>query len=155
MLRANLWLQMEQVGDFISALNKADNAKIMQFKAQVERLAHQLGVATAKNRVQTETKQESKDRPQRPPSTITVGTLLNESERRRNAAAQQNDSDTTGERHVDAVDMMIPLAISTRRRFRRDRLPAGPQDEGNRQRRDGSVRTGRNPAITSTVRQYE
>ena len=28
MLRANLWLQMEQVGDFISALNKADNAKI-------------------------------------------------------------------------------------------------------------------------------
>lgn len=52
----------------------------------------QLGVATAKNRVQTETKQESKDRPQRPPSTITVGTLLNESERRRNAAAQQNDS---------------------------------------------------------------
>ena len=74
-------------------------------QAQVERLAHQLGVATAKNRVQTETKQESKDRPQRPPSTITVGTLLNESERRRNAAAQQNDSDTTGERHVDAVDM--------------------------------------------------
>ena len=105
MLRANLWLQMEQVGDVISALNKADNAKIMQFKAQVERLAHQLGVATAKNRVQTETKQESKDRPQRPPSTITVGTLLNESERRRNAAAQKNDSDTTGERHVDAVDM--------------------------------------------------
>ena len=73
-----------------------------------------VGCATAKNRVQTETKQESKDRPQRPPSTITVGTLLNESERRRNAAAQQNDSDTTGERHVDAVDMMIPLEISTR-----------------------------------------
>ena len=42
-----------------------------KFKAQVERLAHQLGVATAKNRVQTETKQESKDRSQRPPSTIT------------------------------------------------------------------------------------
>ena len=105
MLRANLWLQMEQVGDFISALNKADNAKIMQFKAQVERLAHQLGVTTAKNRTQTKPKQESKDRPQRPPSTITVGTLLNESERRRNAAAQQNSSDTTGERHIDAVDM--------------------------------------------------
>lgn len=105
MLRANLWLQMEQVGDFISALNKADNAKIMQFKAQVERLAHQLGVVTAKNRAQTEPRQESKDRPQRPPSTITVGTLLNESERRRNAAAQQNSSDTTGERHIDAVDM--------------------------------------------------
>lgn len=105
MLRANLWLQMEQVGDFISALNKADNAKIMQFKAQVERLAHQLGVTTAKNRAQTKPKQEAKDRPQRPPSTITVGTLLNESERRRNAAAQQNDSDTTGERHIDAVNM--------------------------------------------------
>lgn len=105
MLRANLWLQMEQVGDFISALNKADNAKIMQFKAQVERLAHQLGVTTAKNRAQTKSKQEAKDRPQRPPSTITVGTLLNESERRRNAAAQQNDSDTTGERHIDAVNM--------------------------------------------------
>jgi len=105
MLRANLWLQMEQVGDFISALNKADNAKIMQFKAQVERLAHQLDVTTAKNRAQTKPKQEAKDRPQRPPSTITVGTLLNESERRRNAAAQQNDSDTTGERHIDAVNM--------------------------------------------------
>ena len=37
MLRANLWLQMEQVGDFISALNQADSVKIMQFKAQVER----------------------------------------------------------------------------------------------------------------------
>ena len=44
MLRANLWLQMEQVGDFIQALNRADNNRIMQFKAQVERLAHQLGV---------------------------------------------------------------------------------------------------------------
>ena len=48
MLRANLWLQMEQVGDFINALNKADSVKIMQFKAQVERLAHQLGLLTAK-----------------------------------------------------------------------------------------------------------
>ena len=46
MLRANLWLQMEQVGDFISALNQADSVKIMQFKAQVERLAHQLGMLT-------------------------------------------------------------------------------------------------------------
>lgn len=71
----------------------------------MERLAHQLGVTTAKNRAQTKPKQEDKDRPQRPPSTITVGTLLNESERRRNAAAQQNDSDTTGERHIDAVDV--------------------------------------------------
>lgn len=46
MLRANLWLQMEQVGDFIEALNQADNTKIMRFKAQVEHLAHQLTVVT-------------------------------------------------------------------------------------------------------------
>nr|WP_308201370.1 phosphotransferase [Bifidobacterium sp. ESL0763] len=46
MLRANLWLQMEQVGDFIEALNQADNAKITRFKAQVEHLAHQLTVVT-------------------------------------------------------------------------------------------------------------
>ena len=32
MLRANLWLQMEQVGEFIQALNRADNDHIMQFK---------------------------------------------------------------------------------------------------------------------------
>lgn len=42
MLRANLWLQMEQVGDFILALEQADNDKIIRFKAQVERLAEQL-----------------------------------------------------------------------------------------------------------------
>ena len=36
MLRANLWLQMEQVGEFIDALNRADSQKIIQFKAQVE-----------------------------------------------------------------------------------------------------------------------
>ncbi|WP_348519393.1 phosphotransferase [Bifidobacterium sp. ESL0790] len=46
MLRANLWLQMEQVGEFIEALNQADNTKIMRFKAQVEHLAHQLTVVT-------------------------------------------------------------------------------------------------------------
>lgn len=44
LLRANLWLQMEQVGDFIEALCHADTPKIMNFKAQVERLAHQLTV---------------------------------------------------------------------------------------------------------------
>ncbi|RFT42752.1 hypothetical protein CG396_01765 [Bifidobacteriaceae bacterium N170] len=42
MLRANLWLQMEQVGDFIQALQRADTTGIMRFKAQVERLAHEL-----------------------------------------------------------------------------------------------------------------
>lgn len=48
MLRANLWLQMEQVGEFIEALGRADNAKILQFKAQVEHLAHQLTVVANK-----------------------------------------------------------------------------------------------------------
>ncbi|MDF7664621.1 phosphotransferase [Bifidobacterium sp. ESL0745] len=48
LLRANLWLQMEQVGDFIGALGRADNAKILRFKAQVEHLAHQLTVVTNK-----------------------------------------------------------------------------------------------------------
>lgn len=106
MLRANLWLQMEQVGDFISALNQADSVKIMQFKAQVERLAHQLGMLTAKNHRPSETRQDEQKAGNRPPSTITVGTLLDESERRRQAAAQQNnDADATGERHIDATDM--------------------------------------------------
>ena len=40
MLRANLWLQMEQVGEFIQALNRADNDHIMQFKAQVGTTSH-------------------------------------------------------------------------------------------------------------------
>lgn len=106
MLRANLWLQMEQVGDFISALNQADSVKIMQFKAQVERLAHQLGMLTAKNHRPSETRQDEQKAGNRPPSTITVGTLLDESERRRQAVAQQsNDADATGERHIDATDM--------------------------------------------------
>ncbi|MBB2955235.1 aminoglycoside phosphotransferase (APT) family kinase protein [Bifidobacterium commune] len=48
LLRANLWLQMEQVGDFIDALGRADNTKILQFKAQVEHLAHQLTVVANK-----------------------------------------------------------------------------------------------------------
>ena len=80
MLRANLWLQMEQVGDFISALNQADSVKIMQFKAQVERLAHQLGVMTQRAKDTAAPAQRSGTKP---PSTITVGTLLNDAERRR------------------------------------------------------------------------
>lgn len=88
MLRANLWLQMEQVGEFIQALSRADNVKIMQFKAQVDRLAHQLGVAT--QRIDhAEGAQRAAKGDQRSPSTITVGTLLHEGERRRAAAARQ------------------------------------------------------------------
>ncbi|WP_239512466.1 phosphotransferase [Bifidobacterium aerophilum] len=98
MLRANLWLQMEQVGDFIQALNRADNVKIMQFKAQVDRLAHQLGVATHKAAsAPAPAAAAASGRPaaagsssgsaadaqeRRSPSTITVGTLLRDSERR-------------------------------------------------------------------------
>lgn len=90
MLRANLWVQMEQVGEFIEALNRADNAKIMQFKAQVERLAHQLEVATGHTSHTTRASGTSRgsSSPQ-DPSTITVGTLLGESERRRAAQLAQ------------------------------------------------------------------
>ena len=80
MLRANLWLQMEQVGEFVQALSRADNAKILQFKAQVERLAHQLGVMTQRAKDTAAPAQRSGTKP---PSTITVGTLLNDAERRR------------------------------------------------------------------------
>lgn len=75
MLRANLWLQMEQVGDFIQALQNADNIGIMRFKAQVERLAHELnrinGSKAAKNARANSVK----------PSTITVGDLLSDDTR--------------------------------------------------------------------------
>ena len=84
MLRANLWLQMEQVGDFVSAIDRADNARIIQFKAQVERLAHQLIMMSAsgpdapaggRSGAPAGAAQAGSDRH---PSTITVGTLLNE-----------------------------------------------------------------------------
>ncbi|RSX57750.1 aminoglycoside phosphotransferase [Bifidobacterium samirii] len=101
MLRANLWLQMEQVGEFIQALNHADNARIMQFKAQVDRLAHQLDVAAQRS---ASTGGANRTPGAKPPSTITVGTLLREGERRRAAAqaaaatqAGGAVSDSTGE----------------------------------------------------------
>ena len=71
---------MEQVGEFVQALSRADNAKILQFKAQVERLAHQLGVMTQRAKDTAAPAQRSGTKP---PSTITVGTLLNDAERRR------------------------------------------------------------------------
>lgn len=119
MLRANLWLQMEQVGEFIQALNRADNGRILQFKAQVERLAHQLGVLTPSgNATQAPARPNGGANPAgaQSPSTITVGTLLNESERRaaqdtRAQAADQghepsddtNDPDRTGSAQIVAV----------------------------------------------------
>ncbi|PWG64234.1 aminoglycoside phosphotransferase [Bifidobacterium callitrichidarum] len=83
MLRANLWLQMEQVGEFIQAINRGDNDRIMQFKAQVERLAHQLGIISRDTTPAPDAK-EASARETKPgsPSTITVGTLLQDDERR-------------------------------------------------------------------------
>ncbi|MEE8757332.1 MAG: phosphotransferase, partial [Bifidobacterium sp.] len=90
MLRANLWLQMEQVGEFIQALNAADNMKIMQFKAQVERLAHQLSDVTRHTaRPSGVSSGIGRSASEQGPSTITVGTLLGESDRR-GAAPRQN-----------------------------------------------------------------
>lgn len=78
MLRANLWLQMEQVGDFIQALNRGDNERIIQFKAQVERLAHQLGVSTLRAKPEPTAPASAQAKSEQHPSTITVGTLLRE-----------------------------------------------------------------------------
>ena len=107
MLRANLWLQMEQVGDFIQALNRGDNDRIIQFKAQVERLAHQLGVldhgtvtGAAQPAGTTGTSEHS-------PSTITVGTLLQDDQRRREeakASAQAHVADDLGPENDDTPD---------------------------------------------------
>lgn len=94
MLRANLWLQMEQVGDFIQALNRADNNRIMQFKAQVERLAHQLGVISRDTTPSTAAPAASATAKSSSPSTITVGTLLREDDRRY-AEADDTTNETT------------------------------------------------------------
>lgn len=75
MLRANLWLQMEQVGEFIKALDRADNEQIIQFKAQVERLAQELNDHEHHLRKSPGRTQPSPDDGP-DPSTITVGTLL-------------------------------------------------------------------------------
>ncbi|WP_018142719.1 phosphotransferase [Alloscardovia criceti] len=63
-LRAGLWTQMEQVGEYMRALTNADTTKILAFKSQVNSLAHQI----------------AKNNPQREPiekkSSLTVGDLL-------------------------------------------------------------------------------
>lgn len=105
MLRANLWLQMEQVGDFIQALQRADTTSIMRFKAQVERLAHELSRISNAQAAKTHSAGS-------PASTITVGTLLendntksrqilqnNSSENAANAANSAN-GDETNERDI-------------------------------------------------------
>ncbi len=87
MLRANLWLQMEQVGDFITALDHADNERIIQFKAQVERLAQQLGDHEQDQRTRRQ-QQTPSPSPTDAPSTITVGTLLGDDNAEKPASAQ-------------------------------------------------------------------
>ncbi|WP_318643687.1 phosphotransferase [Bifidobacterium platyrrhinorum] len=118
MLRANLWVQMEQVGDFIQALNEADSQKIIRFKAQVDRLAHQLGVTARAaepkpgsfapgGRRMSPNGEATREKP---PSTITVGTLLKDGERRRaaaetaaRAAAPAPGADRTGQAGIVAA----------------------------------------------------
>lgn len=117
MLRANLWVQMEQVGDFIRALNRADNNAIIQFKAQVDRLAHQLGVST-----HTATESQSAPAAKRVdmPSTITVGTLLKDEARRQAESDNHNasetddtmDPDRTGSSQIAAAGHVAPPQTS-------------------------------------------
>lgn len=110
MLRANLWVQMEQVGDFIQALNVGDNERIMQFRTQVERLAHQLGVTAKAN---TTTASASSEHTGGKPETITVGTLLREGERRNALAQAQQSADDLvddetfgGENHTGSSNIL-------------------------------------------------
>lgn len=107
MLRANLWLQMEQVGDFVQALQRADNTSIMRFKAQVERLAHEL------SRISNAQAAKTGRAAGNPASTITVGTLLeNDNTQSRqisknNSAENQlnaENSDETNERDIAAEE---------------------------------------------------
>lgn len=102
MLRANLWLQMEQVGDFVKALQHGDNVGIMRFKAQVERLAHEL-TRIHGSRAQKAAEQANPN--MKPSSTITVGTLLQNDERNAaNAAKKANvtQADDTTSSHAAA-----------------------------------------------------
>lgn len=144
MLRANLWLQMEQVGDFIQALNRGDNERIMQFKAQVERLAHQLGVISRDSTPAPSPAAASAPGKPNSPSTITVGTLLQEDKRRdANAATvasavepsdDTSDSDSTGSTDIKVagnVDMTPIVAPASDRTADRPRVST-PIDEADR-----------------------
>ena len=104
MLRANLWLQMEQVGDFITALDHADNERIIQFKAQVERLAQQLGDHEQDQRTRRQ-QQTPSPSPTDAPSTITVGTLLGDDNAEDPSAAkvQENPASEQGPAATDAT----------------------------------------------------
>ncbi|MBM6699174.1 aminoglycoside phosphotransferase [Bifidobacterium pullorum subsp. saeculare] len=136
MLRANLWVQMEQVGDFIRALSRADSAAIARFRAQVDQLAHRLAAVAPAARPAAAPKAgaagDTSDATN--PSTITVGTLLKEGERRQAARAAEEraratvqtarpaatvdrtaDGDRTGSSSVTAVaaaDSAVTIAIA-------------------------------------------
>nr|WP_082440312.1 phosphotransferase [Bifidobacterium aesculapii] len=131
MLRANLWVQMEQVGDFIQAVKRADSQQIIRFKAQVDRLAHQLARAARAAapkptsyrpgaRRGTAAVEGATGRAQeKPPSTITVGTLLEAGERRRAEArtvaeAQAGDADRTGSADIVAAGEYAPQGGAAR-----------------------------------------
>lgn len=98
MLRANLWLQMEQVGDFLQALQRADTNGIMRFKAQVERLAHEL------TRISHAHSTKAGNGTNMPASTITVGTLLERDNARNRQAAESAAKNNTGTVQTDETD---------------------------------------------------
>ena len=109
MLRANLWVQMEQVGDFIKALNAGDNDRIMEFKAQVDRLAHKLGVS-ARAAHTARPASDAAATSGNAPSTVTVNTLLREDSRTAAPASSAgfpddstNETDVTGSRSYSQV----------------------------------------------------
>ena len=107
-------------------MNRADSQKIIQFKAQVERLAHQLGAFTRKTAPATTSGAQSS----KPPSTITVGTLLNDDDRRKVAAATQagarvpddiadpndntDETDRTGSADIKAAGEFDPQTMGIR-----------------------------------------
>ena len=82
-------------GRIIQALNRADNDHIMQFKAQVERLAHQVGRDQAHSGTGPSRRvaAASSTKPGLP-STITVGTLLQDDRHQAPAQPQQSDTGT-------------------------------------------------------------
>ncbi|MDD6461679.1 MAG: phosphotransferase [Bifidobacteriaceae bacterium] len=68
MLRARMWVQMEQVRDFLTAVERADNVEIMDLKARLDHMAHAI--------VAEHGSQPGSSRHFEHPSTVTVGDLL-------------------------------------------------------------------------------
>lgn len=68
MLRARLWVQMEQVRDFLTAVDRADNVEIMDLKARLDHLAHDIAAEHGT--------QPGSSRRFEHPETLTVGDLL-------------------------------------------------------------------------------